>query len=92
MTGPTGFELLTLATPYALHAVSAVERADIEQRAAAVFVYRFAPETKGRQLEDLRHFRKTRDTRRLAQTTAAADATSSLTQPSRFMAECHGGG
>lgn len=35
MTEPTDFELLELATPYALHAVSADERADIEQQAAA---------------------------------------------------------
>ena len=35
MTGPTDFELLELATPYALHAVSDAERADIDRRVAA---------------------------------------------------------
>lgn len=35
MTEPTDFELLELATPYALHAVSDAERADIDQRVAA---------------------------------------------------------
>ena len=34
MTEPTEFELLELATPYALHAVSDAERADIDQRVA----------------------------------------------------------
>ena len=32
MTEPTDFELLELATPYALHAVSDEERADIDRR------------------------------------------------------------
>jgi anti-sigma-K factor RskA len=35
MTEPTDFELLELATPYALHAVSDAERADIDRRVAA---------------------------------------------------------
>src|SRR6202453_5062780 len=35
MTEPTNFELLELATPYALHAVSAAERADIDRQVAA---------------------------------------------------------
>ena len=35
MTEPTDFELLELAAPYALHAVSDEERADIERRVAA---------------------------------------------------------
>jgi anti-sigma-K factor RskA len=35
MTEPTEFELLELATPYALHAVSDAERADIDRRLAA---------------------------------------------------------
>jgi hypothetical protein len=35
MTQPTDFELLELATPYALHAVSDAERAEIERRVAA---------------------------------------------------------
>lgn len=35
MTNPTDFELLELATPYALHAVSDAERAEIERRVAA---------------------------------------------------------
>jgi hypothetical protein len=35
MTEPTDFELLELATPYALHAVSDTERAEIERRVAA---------------------------------------------------------
>jgi anti-sigma-K factor RskA len=35
MTEPTDFELLELATPYALHAMSDEERADIERRVAA---------------------------------------------------------
>jgi anti-sigma-K factor RskA len=35
MTGPTEFELLELATPYALHAVSDAERAAIERQLAA---------------------------------------------------------
>jgi anti-sigma-K factor RskA len=35
MTEPTDFELLELATPYALHAVSDAERAEIERRVAA---------------------------------------------------------
>ncbi|BBY22992.1 anti-sigma factor [Mycobacterium stomatepiae] len=34
MTEPTDFELLELATPYALHAVSDEERADIDRRIA----------------------------------------------------------
>ena len=34
MTDPTDFELLELATPYALHAMSDEERADIERRLA----------------------------------------------------------
>ena len=34
MTEPTDFELLELATPYALHAVSDAERADIDRRVA----------------------------------------------------------
>ncbi|MEZ0349337.1 anti-sigma factor domain-containing protein [Mycobacterium sp. pR1184] len=34
MTEPTDFELLELATPYALHAVSDAERADIDSRLA----------------------------------------------------------
>jgi sugar porter (SP) family MFS transporter len=59
--------------------------------AAFVFVYRFAPETKGRQLEDLRHFGETRDTRHVEQT-SAVDAASSLTASSRFAAQYHGGG
>jgi anti-sigma-K factor RskA len=35
MTEPTDFELLELATPYALHAVSDAERADIDRRVSA---------------------------------------------------------
>ena len=35
MTEPTDFELLELATPYALHAMSDAERADIDRRLAA---------------------------------------------------------
>jgi len=35
MTEPTDFELLELATAYALHAMSDVERADIDRRVAA---------------------------------------------------------
>jgi anti-sigma-K factor RskA len=35
MTGPTDFELLELATPYALHAVSDAERATIDRQLAA---------------------------------------------------------
>ncbi|ORW29320.1 anti-sigma factor [Mycobacterium paraense] len=35
MTEPTDFELLELATPYALHALSDAERADVERRVAA---------------------------------------------------------
>jgi anti-sigma-K factor RskA len=35
MTEPTEFELLELAAPYALHAVSDAERAEIERRVAA---------------------------------------------------------
>ncbi|KKC02616.1 RskA family anti-sigma factor, partial [Mycobacterium nebraskense] len=35
MTEPNEFELLELATPYALDAVSEEERADIERRVAA---------------------------------------------------------
>src|ERR1700753_4016176 len=35
MTEPTDFELIELAAPYALHAVSDAERADIDSRAAA---------------------------------------------------------
>jgi anti-sigma-K factor RskA len=35
MTGPTDFELLELAAPYALHAVPDAERAEIERRVAA---------------------------------------------------------
>ncbi len=35
MTEPTDFELLELATPYALHAVSDGERTDIDRRVAA---------------------------------------------------------
>lgn len=35
MTEPTDFELLELATPYALHAVSDADRAEIEHRVAA---------------------------------------------------------
>ena len=35
MTEPTDSELLSLATPYALHAVSDAERADIDRRVAA---------------------------------------------------------
>jgi Anti-sigma-K factor rskA, C-terminal/Anti-sigma-K factor RskA, N-terminal domain len=35
MTEPTDFELIELAAPYALHAVSDAERADIERRVAA---------------------------------------------------------
>jgi anti-sigma-K factor RskA len=35
MTAPNEFELLELATPYALHAVSEAERADIDRRVAA---------------------------------------------------------
>ncbi|GFG63466.1 anti-sigma-K factor RskA [Mycobacterium kubicae] len=35
MTQPNDFELLELATPYALHAVSDAERAEIERRVAA---------------------------------------------------------
>ncbi|HET9874779.1 MAG TPA: anti-sigma factor [Mycobacterium sp.] len=35
MTEPTDFDLLSLATPYALHAVAAGERTDIDRRIAA---------------------------------------------------------
>ncbi len=35
MTDPTDFDLLELATPYALHAVSDAERAEIDRRVAA---------------------------------------------------------
>jgi anti-sigma-K factor RskA len=35
MTGPTDFELLELATPFALHAMSDQERADVDRRVAA---------------------------------------------------------
>jgi anti-sigma-K factor RskA len=35
MTEPTDFELLELATPYALHALSDAERAEVERRVAA---------------------------------------------------------
>jgi anti-sigma-K factor RskA len=35
MTGPTEFDLLELATPYALNAISGTERADIDRQVAA---------------------------------------------------------
>ena len=35
MTEPTDFELLELATPYALHAMSDEERANVDRRVAA---------------------------------------------------------
>ncbi len=35
MTEPTGFDLLELATPYALHAISDTERATIDRQLAA---------------------------------------------------------
>ncbi len=35
MTEPTDFELLELATPYALHAISDAERAEVDRRLAA---------------------------------------------------------
>jgi anti-sigma-K factor RskA len=50
MTEPTDFELLELATPYALHAMSAAERADIDRRVAAApapVAAAFADEVRG---------------------------------------------
>ncbi|HYB83586.1 MAG TPA: anti-sigma factor [Mycobacterium sp.] len=50
MTEPTDFELLELATPYALHAMSHAERADIDRRVAAApapVAAAFADEVRG---------------------------------------------
>jgi hypothetical protein len=50
MTEPTDFELLELATPFALHAMSDAERADIERRVAAApapVAAAFADEVRG---------------------------------------------
>jgi anti-sigma-K factor RskA len=50
MTDPTDFELLELATPYALHAMSDMERAEIDRRVAdapAPVAAAFADEVRG---------------------------------------------
>ena len=50
MTEPTDFELLELATPYALHAMSDVERAELDRRLAgapAPVTAAFADEVRG---------------------------------------------
>jgi anti-sigma-K factor RskA len=50
MTEPTDFELLALATPYALHAMSDAERAEIDRRVAAApapVAVAFADEVRG---------------------------------------------
>ncbi|CRZ18620.1 anti-sigma factor [Mycolicibacterium neworleansense] len=54
MTGPVDPDLLELATPYALHAVSDSERADIEQRLAAA-----PPEVAAEFANEVRDVRET---------------------------------
>ncbi|MBV9088424.1 MAG: anti-sigma factor [Mycobacteriaceae bacterium] len=67
MTGPSDFELLELATAYALHAVSDTESADIERRVAA------APDAVAEAFYD--------EVRAVRETLAAVSATTQVEPP-----------
>lgn len=70
MTEPTDFDLLSLATPYALHAVSAGERTDIDQRLTA------APRPVARAFAD--EVRAVHETMALVSAATAAEPPASL--------------
>lgn len=72
MTEPTDFELLQLATPYALHAVSDAERAEIERRVAA------APAPVAAAFDD--------EVRAVRETMAVASAATAAEPPARLRA------
>ncbi|OBH92514.1 anti-sigma factor [Mycobacterium sp. E2733] len=72
MTEPNEFELLELATPYALDAMSDEERADIERRLAA------APYSVAAAFED--------EVRAVRETMAAISATTAVEPPARLRA------
>ena len=72
MTEPNDFELLELATPYALDAVSDEERADIERRVAA------APRTVAAAFDD--------EVRAVRETMAVISATTAVEPPARLRA------
>jgi Anti-sigma-K factor rskA len=67
MTDPSQFELLELATPYALHAISDAERADVERRVAA------APTTVAQAFRD--------EVRAVRETLAAVSAATAIEPP-----------
>jgi anti-sigma-K factor RskA len=70
MTEPTDFELLELAAPYALHAVSDEERADIDRRLAA------APSPVARAFDD--------EVRAVRETMAAVSAATAAEPPAHL--------
>jgi anti-sigma-K factor RskA len=70
MTEPTDFELLELATPYALHAMSDEERADIDRRVAA------APAAVAAAFDD--EVRAVRETMAVVSAATAAEAPAHL--------------
>jgi anti-sigma-K factor RskA len=72
MTEPTDFELLELAAPYAMHAVSDEERADIDRRVAA------APSAVSAAFAD--------EVRAVRETMAAMSATTAAEPPARLRA------
>lgn len=72
MTEPNDFELLELATPYALDAVSGEERAEIERRVAA------APQPLAAAFED--------EVRTVRETLAVASAATAAEPPARLRA------
>lgn len=72
MTEPTDFELLELATPYALHAISDAERTAIEQQLAA------APPSVAAAFHD--------EVRAVRETMTAVSAATAVEPPSRLRA------
>lgn len=72
MTEPNEFELLELATPYALDAVSEEERADIERRVAA------APRSVAAAFDD--------EVRAVRETMAVVSATTAVEPPAHLRA------
>jgi anti-sigma-K factor RskA len=77
MTGPTEFDLLELATPYALNAISDTERADIDRQVAA------APATVATAFRD--------EVRAVRETMAVVSAATASDPPARLRDAVLGG-
>src|SRR5690242_20448299 len=84
MTEPTDFELLELATPYALHAMSEAERAELDRRVAgapAAVAAAFADEVRG-----------VREAMAIASAATAAEPPAHLREATLALAKSAGGG